>query len=182
MIKLFLSVTFATAFLGLVGCEPTPAVKGTHDAAETPTPATESTPTVTDPDELQTPTRTTKSTPVKETNEATQTPATTTESTDTVTETNEPAQTPGFTTESGIVSAESNGTVMDFVPGDILVIKTATGEPLRCKFGEVVVYETSDGKIVDASKMRKDSKVRIQFHKDGDDTILDKVIVMEVRD
>jgi hypothetical protein len=185
MIKLFLSVTLATAFMGLVACEPTSTssttVKGTNQATRIPTTTTESTDTVTGTNEAtETPT---SSTTVKRTNEATQTPTTTTESTDTVTGTNEATDTPIVTTEStGNVTAESNGTVMEYTPGEVLTLKTDAGEPLRCKFGEIVSYVTSDGKVIDASKIRKDSKVRVLYHKDGDDMVVDKVIVTEVRD
>jgi hypothetical protein len=41
---------------------------------------------------------------------------------------------------------------------------------------------TSDGKVIEASKIRKDSKVRVHYIKDGDDMVVDKVIVTEVRD
>jgi hypothetical protein len=183
MIKLFLSVTLATAFMGLVACEPTSTssttVKGTNQATHTPTTTTESTDTVTEA--TDTPSTKTESTGnAKGTNEATQT---TTESTDTVTGTNEASDTPIVTTEStGNVTGEGNGTVMEYTPGEFLTVKTEAGEPLRCKFGEMVTYVTSDGKVIDASKIRKDSKVRVLYHKDGDDMVVDKVIVSGVRD
>jgi hypothetical protein len=41
---------------------------------------------------------------------------------------------------------------------------------------------TADGKVIEASKIRKDSKVRVHYLKDGDDMVVDKVIVTEVRD
>jgi hypothetical protein len=41
---------------------------------------------------------------------------------------------------------------------------------------------TADGKVIEASKIRKDSKVRVHYLKDGDDMVVDKVIVTDVRD
>jgi hypothetical protein len=41
---------------------------------------------------------------------------------------------------------------------------------------------TSDGKVIEASKIRKDSKVRVHYVKDGDDMLVDKVIVTQDRD
>ena len=41
---------------------------------------------------------------------------------------------------------------------------------------------TADGKVIEVSKIRKDSKVRVHYLKDGDDMVVDKVIVTDVRD
>ncbi len=122
MIKLFLSVTFATALMGLVAYGQT---------------STSSTTTATG------------------TNGATETTTTTTEST---------------------------GTVTDFTPGEMMVLKTEAAEPMRYKFSKTVTYVTADGKVIDASKIRKDSKVRVHYIKNGDDMLVDKVIVTKDRD
>jgi hypothetical protein len=122
MIKLFLSVTFATALMGLVAYGQT--------SSSTTTTATGA-------------------------NGATETTTTTTEST---------------------------GTVTEFTPGQALILKTEAGEPMRYKFGKTVTYMTSDGKVIEASKIRKDSKVRVHYLKDGDNMVVDKVIVTQDRD
>src|SRR6202040_260328 len=122
MIKLFLSVTFATALMGLVAYGQT---------------STSSTTTATGA------------------NGATETTTTTTEST---------------------------GTVTEFTPGQALILKTEAGEPMRYKFGKTVTYMTSDGKVIEASKIRKDSKVRVHYLKDGSDMVVDKVIVTQDRE
>ncbi len=49
---------------------------------------------------------------------------------------------------------------------------------LAYKFGKTVTYVTSDGQVIEASKIRKDSKVRVHYIKDGDDMVVDKVIVV----
>jgi hypothetical protein len=41
---------------------------------------------------------------------------------------------------------------------------------------------TSDGKVIEASKIGKDSKVRVHYLKEGDDMVVDKVIVTQNRD
>ena len=122
MIKLFLSVTFATALMGLVAYGQT---------------STSSTTTATG------------------TNGASETTTTTTEST---------------------------GTVTDFTPGQMMVLKTEAAEPMRYKFGKTVTYVTSDGRVIEASKIRKDSRVRVHYIKQGDDMLVDKVIVTQDRD
>ena len=55
-------------------------------------------------------------------------------------------------------------------------------QPMRYKFGKTVRYVTSDGRVIEASKIRKDSKVRVHNIKDGDDMVVDKVIVTRDRD
>jgi hypothetical protein len=122
MIKLFLTVTFATALMGLVAYGQT---------------------------------STSSTTVATGTNGATETTTTTTEST---------------------------GTVTDFTPGQMMVLKTEAAEPMRYKFGKTVTYVTSDGRVIEASKIRKDSKVRVHYIKNGDDMLVDKVIVTQDRD
>ena len=117
MIKLFLSVTFATALLGLVAygqTSSTTTATGTSGATETTTTTTEST-----------------------------------------------------------------GTVTDFTPGQMMVLRTEAGEPMRYKFSKTVTYMTPDGRVIEASKIRKDSKVRVHYIKQGDDMLVDKVIVTD---
>jgi hypothetical protein len=86
------------------------------------------------------------------------------------------------TTETTTTTTESTGTVTEFTPGQALILKTEAAEPMRYKFGKTVTYVTSDGRVIEASKIRKDSKVRVHYIKDGDDMVVDKVIVTEVRD
>jgi hypothetical protein len=86
------------------------------------------------------------------------------------------------TTETTTTTTESTGTVTDFTPGEMMVLKTEAVEPMRYKFSKTVTYVTSDGKVLDASKIRKDSKVRVHYIKNGDDMLVDKVIVTKDRD
>jgi hypothetical protein len=86
------------------------------------------------------------------------------------------------TTETTTTTTESTGTVTEFTPGHALILKTEAAEPVHYKFDKTVTYVTSDGKVIEASKIRKDSKVRVHYLKNGDDMLVDKVIVTEVRD
>jgi hypothetical protein len=70
----------------------------------------------------------------------------------------------------------------EFTPAHALILKTEAAEPVHYKFGKTVTYETSDGKVIDASKIRKDSKVRVHYLKEGDNMVVDKVIVTQDRD
>ena len=123
MIKLFLSVTFATALMGLVAYGQT-----------------------------------------------------STSSTTVATGTN------GATEKTTTTTTESTGVVTEFTPGQALILKTEAGEPARYKFSKTVTYVTSDGQVIEASKIRKDSKVRVHYLKEGDDMLVDKVIVTKDRD
>ena len=76
---------------------------------------------------------------------------------------------------------KGTGTVTEFTPGQALILKTEAAEPVRYKFGKTVTYVTSDGQVIEASKIRKDSKVRVHYIKDGDDMVVDKVIVTRNR-
>ena len=84
-------------------------------------------------------------------------------------------------TETTTTTTESTGTVTEFTPGQALILKTEAAEPVHYKFGKTVTYVTSDGKVIEASKIRKDSKVRVHYIKDGDDMVVDKVIVTRNR-
>ena len=85
-------------------------------------------------------------------------------------------------TETTTTTTESTGTVTDFTPGRALVLKTEADQPVRYKFGKTVTYVTSDGKVIEASQIRKDSKVRVHYLKEGDDMVVNKVIVTRDRD
>jgi hypothetical protein len=82
-------------------------------------------------------------------------------------------------TTSTTTTTESTGTVTDFTPGSSLVLSTGTGEPVHYRFGKNVTYVTSDGKTIEASKVRKNSKVRVHYIKEGGDMVVDKVYVMD---
>ena len=88
----------------------------------------------------------------------------------------------GATEKTTTTTTESTGTVTEFTPDQALILKTEAGEPMRYKFGKTVTYMTSDGKVIEASKVRKDSKVRVHYLKDGDNMVVDKVIVTQDRD
>ncbi len=85
----------------------------------------------------------------------------------------------GTGTETTTTTTENFGTVTDFTPGASLVLSTGSGEPVRYKFSKSVTYVTPDGKVVEASKIKKNSKVRVHYTKEGNDMLVDKVIVTD---
>ena len=85
-------------------------------------------------------------------------------------------------TETTTTTTESTGTVTEFTPGHHLFLRTEAAQPVQYKFSKTVTYVTSDGRVIEASKIRKDSKVRVHYIKNGDDMLVDKVIVTQDRD
>lgn len=86
------------------------------------------------------------------------------------------------TTETTTTTTESTGTVTEFTPGRVFTLKTEAAEPVHYKFAKTVTYVTADGKVIEASRIRKDSKVHVHYLKEGDDMLVDKVIVSQDRD
>jgi hypothetical protein len=82
-------------------------------------------------------------------------------------------------TETTTTTTESTGTVTEFTPGRVLLLKMEAAQPVQYKFSKNVTYVTSDGRVIEASKIRKDLKVRVHYIKEGDDMLVDKVIVSD---
>ena len=84
---------------------------------------------------------------------------------------------PNGVTEANTTTTESVGTVTEFTPGDSLTLKTEATEPMHYTFSKTVEYVNAHGKVIESSKIRKDSKVRVHFLKQGDNMVVDKVIL-----
>src|SRR5689334_13990297 len=82
-------------------------------------------------------------------------------------------------TSTTTTTTESTGTVTEFSPGASLVLSTGTGEPVHYRFSKNVTYVTPEGKVIEASKVRKNAKVRVHYMKEGSDMVVDKVIVTD---
>ena len=85
-------------------------------------------------------------------------------------------------TETTTTTTDNMGTITEITPGTTMILKTEAAEPVHYKFSKTVTYMTSDGRIIEASKVRKDSKVRVHYLKDGDNMVVDKVIVTQDRE
>jgi hypothetical protein len=85
--------------------------------------------------------------------------------------------TAGGTTESTTTTTESSGTITDYTPGSSIVLSTGSGEPTHYKFSKTVTYVTPDGKVIEASRVKKNAKVRVHYMREGSDMLVDKVIV-----
>lgn len=76
-------------------------------------------------------------------------------------------------------TTENFGTITEFSPGASISLSTGSGEPVHYKFSKSVTYVTPEGKVIEASKIKKNSKVRVHYIKEGNDMLVDKVIVTE---
>ena len=82
-------------------------------------------------------------------------------------------------TETTTTTTESNGVVTEFTPGHRLFLKTEAAQPVQYKFGKTVTYVTTDGKVIEPSRIRKDSKVHVHYVRQGDDMLVDRIIVQD---
>ena len=81
-------------------------------------------------------------------------------------------------TVSKTTTTENTGTITEWTPGTSFVLRTEAAEPVHYRFSKTVSYVTPDGQVVEASKVTKNSKVRVHYVKEGNDMMVDKVIVL----
>ena len=98
-----------------------------------------------------------------------QTSSTTTSTTDPVT----------GSSSTTTTTTDATGTITDFEPDATRVLSTDTGSPAHYKFAKTVQYVTPDGKVVEKTKIKKNSKVRVHYTREGDDMLVDRVVVLD---
>lgn len=86
----------------------------------------------------------------------------------------------GGRTESTTTTTEAAGTITEYSPGSSIVLNTGTGEPTHYRFSKTVTYVTPSGKVIEASRVKKDSKVHVHYMREGNDMLVDRVIVDDV--
>ena len=86
----------------------------------------------------------------------------------------------GGRTESTTTTTEAAGTITEYTPGSSIVLSTGTGEPTHYRFSKTVTYVTPSGKVIEASRVKKDSKVHVHYMREGNDMLVDRVIVDDV--
>ena len=84
--------------------------------------------------------------------------------------------------ETTTTTTDNMGTVTEITPGAAMILKTEAAEPVHYKFSKSVTYVTADGRMIKASDVKKDSKVRVHYLKDGDNMVVDKVILTSETD
>ena len=86
------------------------------------------------------------------------------------------------TTTTTTTTTESNGTITEFTPGSMIVLKESSG-PKHYRFEKTVTYVTKSGKTLDEDAVKTRIKVGIPVHVhyvgDGDNMLVDRVILDE---
>ena len=86
------------------------------------------------------------------------------------------------TTTSTTTTTEGGGTITEFTPGSVIVLKE-TSSPRRYRFGKTVTYVTKSGKPIDEDTVKTRIKVGVPVHVhyvgSGDDMMVDRVILDE---
>jgi hypothetical protein len=85
-------------------------------------------------------------------------------------------------TTTTTTTTEANGTITEYTPGSIIVLKESSG-PRTYHFGKTVTYVTRSGKILDEDTVRTRVKVgipvRVHYVGMGDNIMVDRVILDE---
>jgi len=86
------------------------------------------------------------------------------------------------TTTATTTTTEGTGTITEFSPGSMIVLKESTG-PRHYRFGKTVTYVTRSGKVLNADTVRTRIKVgvpvRVHYTGTGDNMMVDRVILDE---
>jgi len=85
-------------------------------------------------------------------------------------------------TTTTTTTTEGGGTITEFTPGSIIVLKESSG-PRTYHFGNTVTYVTKSGKVLDEDTVRTRIKVGVPVHVhyvgEGDNLMVDRVILDE---
>jgi hypothetical protein len=81
------------------------------------------------------------------------------------------------TTSTATDSSASSGTVTDYTPGAAITLDPGTGKPIHFIIGQKVQVVGPDGKVIAATDIKKNAKVRVRAVQEGDRTVVDKISV-----
>jgi hypothetical protein len=74
---------------------------------------------------------------------------------------------------------EARGTITEFSPGVSLVLKTGAGESLHFRFGKTVTYINDEGRSIEPARIKKNFIARVHYTKEGNDMVIDKLILSD---
>ena len=84
------------------------------------------------------------------------------------------------TTTTTTTTTESGGTITEYTPGSVIVLKETSG-PRRYRFGKTVTYVTKSGKTLDEATVKTRIKIGVPVHVhytgEGDNMLVDRVVV-----
>ena len=85
-------------------------------------------------------------------------------------------------TTTTTTTTEGSGTVTEYTPGSVIVLKESSG-PRTYHFGKTVTYVTRSGKVLDEDAVRTRVKIGVPVHVHyvgtGDNVMVDRVILDE---
>src|SRR5438093_211264 len=88
-------------------------------------------------------------------------------------------------TTTTTTTTEGSGTITEYTPGSVIVLKESSG-PRTYHFGNTVTYVTRSGKVLDEDVVRTRVKVgvpvRVHYVGTGDNVMVDRVILDELRE
>src|SRR6266496_506804 len=89
--------------------------------------------------------------------------------------TQEVPQQPQRTTTTATTTTEGTGTITEYTPGSVIVLRGTSG-PVRYRFGKTVTYVTRSGRVLDENTVRTRIKVgvpvRVHYVGTGENTNL----------
>jgi hypothetical protein len=78
-------------------------------------------------------------------------------------------------------TSNNSGTVTDYTPGAAITLDPGTGKPVHFILGDKVQVLGPDGKVLAATHVKKNAKVRVRLIQDGDRTVVDQINVEEAQ-
>ncbi len=85
-------------------------------------------------------------------------------------------------TTTTTTTTEGNGTITEYTPGNVIVLKESSG-PRTYHFGKTVAYVTRSGKVLDEevvkTRVKVGAPVRVHYVGTGDNVMVDRVILDE---
>src|SRR5205809_4423005 len=85
-------------------------------------------------------------------------------------------------TTTTTTTTEGSGTITEFTPGSMIVLKESSG-PRHYRFGKTVTYVTRSGKTLDEAtvktRLRVGVPVRVHYATEGDNYVVDRVVLDE---
>ena len=85
-------------------------------------------------------------------------------------------------TTTTTTTTEGNGTITEYTPGNVIVLKETSG-PRTYHFGKTVTYVTRSGKVLDEdvvkTRVKVGAPVRVHYVGTGDNVMVDRVILDE---
>ena len=78
-------------------------------------------------------------------------------------------------------TTNSSGTVTDYTAGAAITLDPGTGKPMHFVIGDKVQVVGPDGKVIAATDVKKNAKVRVHVVQEGNRTVVDQINVEDVR-